>query len=125
MPGFVTATATLQCSCGMSPTKLVVLPDKRVMLANKPMATIMDFQPVVNIPSFGMCVSPANPTVAAATAAAWGVLTPMPCIPAIVAPWIGGKMNCLLANQPALLNTCTCQCMWAGTISILTDGQII
>ena len=39
---YVTSTATLQCSCGLTPAKLVVLPDRRVMLANKPMATIME-----------------------------------------------------------------------------------
>ena len=125
MPSYVTSTATLQCSFGMAPSKLVVLPDKRVMLANKPMGTITDFKPMINIFPFGMCTSLANPTVASATSAAMGVLTPMPCIPAILAPWIGGKMNYIVGNQPALVNTCTCQCMWGGVVSILTDGQIV
>lgn len=124
MPSYVTTSATLQCTFGMAPTKLVVLPDKRVMLAGKPMASIMDYKPLVNIPSFGMCTSLANPTVASATAAAQGVLTPMPCIPAVVAPWTGAKPDYLIGNQPALLNTDTCMCMWAGSISIVSDGQI-
>ena len=122
---FVTSTATLRCTCGMAPAKLIVTPEKRVMLANKPMANIMDFKPMVNIPAFGMCTSLANPTVASATSAAMGVLTPMPCIPNIVAPWMPGKPNYLIANQPALLKSCTCQCLWAGSISILTDGQLV
>ena len=125
MPSFVTTSATMKCTFGLAPSKLVVLPDKQVMLANKPMASIMDFKPIVNIPPFGMCTSLSNPTVASATSAAMGVLTPMPCMPAIVAPWVGGKMDYLLKGQPALLNTCTCQCMWAGSISIVTDGQIV
>ena len=124
MPSFVTSTATLQCTFGMVPAKLVVLPDKRVMLAGKPMASIMDYKPIVNITSFSMCSSLSNPTVASATAAAQGVLTPMPCLPNIVAPWIGGKMDYLISNQPALQNTCKCQCLWGGSISIITDGQI-
>ena len=122
---YVTSTATLQCSCGLTPAKLVVLPDRRVMLANKPMATIMDSKPLVNIPSFGMCSSLANPTVASATSAAMGVLTPMPCIPNTPFPWVGGKIDYLIGNQPTLLKSCTCQCLWAGSISIITDGQIV
>ena len=125
MSNFVTSTSTLQCSCGLIPGKLMVLPDKRVMLAGKPIATIMDFKPMVNIPSFGMCTSMANPTVASATSAAMGVLTPMPCIPNTTTPWIGGKMDVLINNQPVLLDSCSCQCLWAGCISIITDGQIV
>ncbi len=122
---FVTSTATLQCSFGMTPCKLIVTPEKRVMLANKPMANIMDFKPMANIPSFGMCSSLSNPTVASATSAAMGVLTPMPCIPNVVAPWAPGKLDYLIANQPALLKSCKCNCLWGGSISILTDGQLV
>jgi hypothetical protein len=114
----------LQCTFGMAPSQLTVTPEKRVMLAGKPMANIMDFKPMVNIAPFGMCTSLANPTVASATAAAMGVLTPMPCIPNVVAPWMPGKPDYLIANQPALLKSCKCQCIWGGTISLQTDGQM-
>ena len=83
------------------------------------MGNIMDFKPLVNIPTFGVCSSLANPTVAAATAAAFGALTPMPCVPNIVAPWKPGKPDLLVENFPALLNTDTLQCMWGGVITIL------
>ncbi len=68
------------------PAPLMVIPVNRVMLNGMPMANIMDNKQFVNIPPFAMCTNPANPTVAAATAAALGVLTPMPCIPCTVAP---------------------------------------
>lgn len=86
-------------------------------------ASIMDFAPMVNILPFGMCTSLANPTVAAATTAALGVLTPMPCIPVTVAPWAPGSPTVLLGTFPALNNSSKCMCTWAGVISILNPGQ--
>jgi len=77
----------------------------------------MDFAPMVNIMPFGMCRSMANPQVASATSAAMGVLTPMPCIPNIVAPWTPGGQD-LISFMPALLDNCKCMCLWAGQISV-------
>src|SRR5438034_7893047 len=123
MPMQVVNTAQLMCSMGMAPSALMVMPLNRVMSGNQPAANIMDHVPMMNIMPFGMCQSPANPTVAAATAAALGVLTPMPCIPATSAPWIPGALKVLLGNQPALDNTCKCMCNWAGVISVTNPGQ--
>ena len=64
----------MMCTMGMAPSSLVVLPINRVMTDEVPDANIMDHVPLVNIMPFGMCMSPANPMVAAATAAAMGVL---------------------------------------------------
>ncbi|WP_433964496.1 DUF4280 domain-containing protein [Tunturiibacter gelidiferens] len=85
MAQLVCMGALLQCSFGAAPGPLSVLPVNRV-LTGTPAATIIDSAPLVNIPSFGMCSSPSNPVVIAATAAALGVLTPMPCVPATVPP---------------------------------------
>ena len=49
-----------------------------------------------------MCISPANPVVAAATTAALGVLTPQPCIPITIAPWLPGAVTVLTGNKPSL-----------------------
>ena len=86
----VTGNAVLTCTFGMTPSMMMVLPVNRVF-QTMPVANIMDNKPFVNILPFGMCTSLANPMVAAATAAALGVLVPMPCIPATVAPWGGGN----------------------------------
>src|SRR6266705_2344742 len=102
--------ATLQCSMGMTPSSLVVLPVNRVNTGEQPDANIMDHVPLVNIMPFGMCISPANPAVAAATAAALGVLTPMPCIPITPSPWIPGAATVLLGQSPALDNNSTLMC---------------
>ena len=87
MPMQVCMGASMMCTMGMAPSSLVVLPINRVMTDQVPDANIMDHIPLTNIMPFGMCQSLANPTVAAATAAALGVLTPMPCIPNTPAPW--------------------------------------
>jgi hypothetical protein len=124
MPQEVVNGATMMCTMGMAPSTLVVLPINRTMVGNQPAANIMDHLPMVNIMPFGMCISPANPTVAAATAAALGVLTPMPCIPNTASPWVPGSPTVLIGNQPALNNTSQCMCMWAGVISIVNPGQM-
>jgi len=114
--------ATLQCSFGAAPSSFVVLPTNKV-LTQTPDANIMDNKPMVNILPFGVCSSLANPTVAAATSAAMGVLTPMPCIPNIPAPWVPGAPTVLIANMPTLNNTSKLMCMWAGVIQVVNPGQ--
>jgi len=119
----VCSGAMLKCSFGLAPGTLTVLPINRVLVGNMPAANIMDNKPMVNIMPFGMCQSLANPTVASATAAAMGVLTPMPCIPATAAPWTPGSLTALIANMPALNNTSKLMCNWAGIIEVLNPGQ--
>lgn len=114
--------AMLQCSFGVAPSTLTVLPVNRVMTGS-PAANIMDRIPLVNVLPFGMCQSPSNPTVAAATAAALGALTPMPCVPATAAPWMPGAPNVLVGSMPALQSTSKLMCNWGGVISIIVPGQ--
>lgn len=118
----VTSGAVLQCSFGAAPSALNVLPANHV-LVDMPAASIMDNVPIMNIPPFGMCNTPSNPTVAAATAAALGVLTPMPCVPVIPAPWICGTPPVLIGNAPALNDSSKVMCCWGGVISINMAGQ--
>ncbi len=122
MPLLVCMGAMLQCSFGAAPSSLAVLPKNQVF-TRTPDANIMDHLPMVNIMPFGMCTSLANPTVASATSAALGVLTPMPCVPNTPAPWAPGAPTVLLGNMPALNNTSTLMCTWAGVITITNPGQ--
>jgi len=115
--------AMMQCSFGMAPSSLVVLPTNKVMTNMVPDANIMDHIPMTNIMPFGMCQSPSNPTVAAATAAALGVLTPMPCIPATPAPWVAGAPTVLLGNFPTLDNVSQLMCIWGGVITFTDAGE--
>ena len=123
MGKLVCAGAMLKCSFGMAPATLNVLPLNRV-LSGAPSANIMDNVPMLNILPFGMCQSPANPMVAAATAAAMGVLTPMPCIPLPAAPWMPGSPTVLIANMPALNDSSKLLCNWGGLIEIQMPGQM-
>ncbi len=114
--------ATLKCSFGLAPGVLMVLPVNRV-LTGTPAANIMDHMPMVNVLPFGMCNCPANPMVAAATAAALGVLVPMPCIPMTMAPWMPGASTVLIGGMPSLQSSSKLMCQWGGIIQILVPGQ--
>jgi Domain of unknown function (DUF4280) len=114
--------ATLQCSFGTSPSPLSVLPANRVQ-GMTPAANIMDNKPFVNIMPFGQCSTSSNPAVAAATAAAGGAMTPMPCIPVTTSPWIVGAPTVLIGNMPALNDSSQLMCVWGGVIKIVSPGQ--
>jgi hypothetical protein len=112
----------MQCSFGMAPSTFNATP-KMISTSYMQAGNIMDHVPMMNIMPFGMCQSPANPMVAAATAAAMGVLTPMPCIPATTSPWVPGAPTVLVAGMPALNNSSKLICMWGGVIQFTNPGQ--
>ncbi len=124
MPPLVVNGATLQCAFGTSPSALVVLPTDMITAMSLPIASVADTLPMTNIMPFGMCITPTNPQVAAATSAALGVLTPQPCIPVIPSPWAPGAVSTSIRGKPALHSGCGCVCMWGGAISIINPGQV-
>lgn len=87
------------------------------------LANVNDHLPMANISSFGLCVSPANPAVVAATAAASGVFTPAPCVPATAAPWLP-PAKVVVNGVPAFGQEATCQCTWQGTVAVVSPGQV-
>jgi hypothetical protein len=120
----VCSTAKLKCSMGASPGTFMVLPVPHMVdTSSNPAGNINDHIPMLNILPFGMCKSPANPAVAAATAAAMGVLQQMPCIPVTTSPWVSGAPTVLLDGAPALNDTSKLMCMWAGVIEVTDPGQ--
>ena len=123
MSQLVCAGATVQCSLGAAPSVLNVLPANRTLTGGRPAANVLDSKPFVNIASFGLCMSLANPTVAAATAAALGALTPMPCAPLIPGPWVPGSPTVTVAGAPALNGTSVCQCVYGGVVRVMLPGQ--
>ncbi len=122
MGNYVCSGATLQCSFGAETSKLMVIDPIRPLIKGNPKATIMDYAPMVNIMSFGMCRSLTNPQVSAATTAACGVLTPQPCIPVTLTPWAPSGKE-LIKTIPALLDNGQCLCSWGGCITIKDAGE--
>jgi hypothetical protein len=120
----VTTGATTMCSFGVAPGVLNATP-KPIVVNGLPVATIADNAPFANITPFGMCTSLANPTVAAATAAALGVLTPMPCVPVTPAPWVPGAPTVVVGAMPALTLQSKCMCTWGGVITVVQPGQVV
>jgi hypothetical protein len=120
----VHATAQIMCTFGVAPSTLNVLPINRVLVEGLPAANIQDHIPLVNILPFGMCTAVSNPTVAAATTAALGVLTPMPCVPVTSTPWIPTSPTKLIGGQPALTADSQCLCVWGGVITIVNPGAV-
>jgi hypothetical protein len=122
MPQQTCMGASMMCTFGAAPSTLVPTP-KPIMTSHMVAANIMDHIPIMNIPPFGVCNCPNNPMVMAATAAAMGVLTPMPCIPATPAPWAPGAATVMLNQFPALDNISTLNCIWGGVITFSNAGQ--
>src|SRR5689334_15057821 len=91
MSKLVVDGATLKCDQGTSTGSLAVLPLQGTSADEKPGATVDDYVPMLNIPTFGMCQTQSNPQVAAATSAAQGVLTPQPCVPVTTSAWSPGS----------------------------------
>ena len=124
MSELVTVSGNIMCSFGTTPAPLKVTSQATVMAEGKPVATIQDCQGMANIGPFGMCTSLANPQVAAATAAALGVLTPQPCIPVPAGTWIPTKPKVLIGGKPCLASDCKMMCAYAGSLSVTIPGQV-
>jgi hypothetical protein len=118
----VVSGATIVCTMGLAPGQLTATSQPTTLVGGAPAATISDVAPFANVGPCGMCTSMANPQVASATAAALGVLTPMPCTPTPAGTWLCAGTP-LLGGIPALNNSGSLICSFGGSISITYPGQ--
>ena len=119
----VVSGAACLCTMGTSPGQINATNQMTIRVGGKPAASIADSAPLSNVGSCGMCTSLANPAVAAATAAALGVLTPQPCVPAPAGAWVcPGKVR--VGGKPILTTDGKLNCAYGGTISIMNPGQM-
>ncbi|GMV98142.1 MAG: DUF4280 domain-containing protein [Phycisphaerae bacterium] len=107
--------AMLQCTCGTTPSALIVTSQQQVKIGNQLAATVMDNAFTTNIPPFGPC--------SALTAKASGVSTP--CALVAAGPWMPGSTSIVkIGNQKALLDTDKLNCTAGpGVISVSNPGQ--
>jgi len=119
----VVSSGIIQCSMGLSKSVIIGTSNLTAMAEGKPMCSILDFNPLVNIMPFGLCNSFLNPAVAAATAANMGVHTPAPCVPQVKAPWIPTSLKMMVGGAPVLSQESCCICPFGGTISVVYPGQ--
>jgi len=120
MPPNANLGGTIVCTMSLGSGSLMAV-RPNVLIEGKPAANVMDMAPMVNIMPMGACTSLANPTVAAATAAALGVLTPQPCLPVPTGPWTELAPLTKIGGMGALVTGSTCNCAWSGVI-MLTNG---
>lgn len=125
MPELLTTGCMLSCSFGAAPSAFIAteMPGKPSLNEVLEAGTIFDIVPVENIPPFAMCSSMANPEVASATAAAQGVLTPMPCVPVIPAPWAPPSAILMANEMPLATIESKCECAWGGMISVTAPAE--
>ena len=114
---------TLACTMGTAPSVFTAMANPKVQVEGMPAATMMDNAPIASIKPFGMCTSLANPAVAAATAAALGVLTPQPCVPVLPGPWVASGQKTRSGGKALVCQGDCLMCAYAGTISIANSGQ--
>ncbi len=120
----VVSGGKVQCTFGTTPANINATSQTVCLGCGKPIATIKDTTANINIGSFGLCTSLANPQVAAATAAALGVLTPQPCMLMAAGTWIPTKPTVIVGGTPCLTNDSQLICgNGMGTIVVTSPGQ--
>ena len=107
---YVCTGAVLHCTQGTSNSSLSAMP-KCVSLCNEDQANITDHISMVNVKPFGRCRSLTYPPTASATAAHYGHLTPMPCVPGTITNWTAVDPDSQVGGQPALLDTAKLRCI--------------
>ena len=120
---FVLDGARILCNKGDMESKLKVTdPGGEGYIAGELAANIEDRYPIFNISPFGQCHSMQNPVVQAATAANYGKLQPMPCVPVIVDTWENETdPKIYIRGEEALLNDAKLQCIYNGKIDVTEE----
>ena len=112
MPPHVEHGTLARCQFGTAPAAIHAT-------SHVPIAIASDYVPFENIHPFGACLCPGNPQVAAAM----GVLTPMPCVPAVSEEWQVGDSQVWVRGVRALDAHSSVRCRWGGLIQLVNPGK--
>lgn len=112
---YVCSGATCTCTCGSAPVTLIAISQEIETIDGLNAATVMDYETIVNIPSFGTCT--------VLTAAANGVSTP--CVPATSTPWTPGSVLRMIDGMTALTTDSVLTCTVGGVISITSPANVL
>lgn len=117
----VVSGASIGCTMGLGSGTLNATSQVTIRFNGATVATKNDVG-AQNVGSCGMCTSMGNPTVASATVAALGVLTPQPCIPVAGGTWQASGTTKVGGAFP-ITNESTLTCSYGGSIFITNPGQ--
>ena len=105
----VVTGAILKCDKGASPSILNATVPMTPLVDGKPVATILDNKPAVNVMPFGVCA-----------------ITKMPCVPVTPIPWVPGETTIPLPSLfPILTEISLLPCLVGGIIKVQNPGQTI
>jgi hypothetical protein len=100
---------------GTTPSSLTVTSQQIETIDGMLVATVEDFAPDSNLPSFGICMT--------LTAEAEGVSTP--CSPALSSPWTPGSTVKTINGMAVLTASSTLACDIGGAITITDPGNTV
>ncbi|MCX7749288.1 MAG: DUF4280 domain-containing protein [Clostridia bacterium] len=122
---YIVRGAKMVCSCG-SHGRRINLPVSHGSYVNKkPMMNEWDCVPIKNIPEFGVCGSPANPSNASVSLVGenGSPVTGKPCLPVISSCWMDTKEDTKVEGFAALTTDSKIICNLGGKITFKSDGQ--
>lgn len=111
MSEYVTHGATLKCTCGTAPSKLIATCNTLWSVQGNMMATTSDKIPLCNIMPFGTCKM--KPTMGGFA----------PCVPSPTV-WTNFQASMELPGGNPLLDNSTIQCTFGGLIKFQDSGQM-
>ena len=110
MPNVITSGSICKCSFGSAPMPFNVIPTNMTFSNELTIATIMDYIPILNIPTFGACLNPTNITKV--------------CVPTVITPWTPTDPNVLVKGIPILTQNSLAFCsLWSGIIQFISSSQ--